>query len=185
MPAPRTDIDRNTVAASVAMRGIRGTAREMGLPVATVQDIAKAGGVVVPGALTRTVTERTTSVQSVQGANGLHQQPMHALITDEMARLGAKSKLAVAKYAARVLPYAAKTAKLDAEKALTMAGDVKSVVSGAQMANVPGFERQVDDRSSMVVSIALLGLPPEPEPMVEAIDIGGYCTLDPMSDEMF
>jgi hypothetical protein len=161
VPAPRADINRDAVAASVAMVGQRETARRLNVPLGTVQRIAKEAGAVPPRPVMQP-QRRTTAVASVRGTVGT--PPAHVLISDEIQRNGATARLAMSQIAARTLPHVAGMALESPEMALEHAGNVASVVGSAQRANVPGFERQQDQQSATVVNIALLGVPPDQQP---------------------
>jgi hypothetical protein len=163
MPAPRTDIDRDGIAARVALQGVRQTAKATGLAPSTVMDIARAKGVKVPEKAMRLVPVEPERIASARVTSAhASAQPAHKVIQDELSRLGSESRLSAALYAQRTLKYASDVAQDAPEMALADAQNVKAVVGVAQGANVPGFERQSEQSAGTVVNIALLGLPPEP-----------------------
>ncbi len=174
MPVPLA-VDREAVKTHALAHGLADAAKAFGVQYETVRKwssrgewMKDAGAVTVLQELPPTMRPRAVTSVPVSPS---------AAMKDSLERLGAKSKLAVAKYGARVLPHAAKVAKRAPEMALGMAGDVKSVVSSLQTANVPGFEREARDTK---VSINILNMgEPEMLPSVEIIE------HDPMHDPAF
>jgi hypothetical protein len=78
------------------------------------------------------------------------------MISDELARNGATARLAMSQIAARTLPHVAEMACAEPESALARAGDIKSIVGAAQGANVPGFERQREERAGVSLTLNML-----------------------------
>ena len=164
MPAPRTDIDRDGIAASVALHGIRATARMTGEPVGTVQDIARAARVTMPTSAVRTVTQRVTAVRTPTEIGSIQSiRPAHQVITNALAELGKASALAIARRGHLVLESAAERATADPERAMAESGDVLATAKGLQVANVPGFEREQTGGPAVQVNIGIASMLPAPE----------------------
>lgn len=144
MPAPRTDIDESGIAARVALQGIRPTAKATGLPSSTVRDIAKRQGVKVPDQAMRLVpvtppmAPRPHSLASAQ----LSAQPPHAVITDELTRLGSDGRLYAARVGVGVLRHHAGTLEADPEAVSARIDEAVGATKLLQNGNVPGWERQ-------------------------------------------
>ncbi len=160
MPGPRADIDREGIAASVALHGQRETARRTGVPLGTVQRIAIAAGVRTPDPLTRPA-KRITEVSRVDA--GQVGTPAHAVVTDALAGAGADTRLNVALRGQLVTRAALERATIDPERALAESPLIASEVKAQQGANVPGFEREVQ---SAHVAVNILHMPP-PERVIE------------------
>jgi hypothetical protein len=165
MPAPRTDIDVQGVATRIALRGIRGTARDTGLPVATVRDIAKREGVKVPDASTRLVPastqDRVQQRPAYREGDPLSTQPAHSIATDEVSANGARGRLSASRIGATALETIEQGMGAEPEKSLLLLDSALTAGKLLQTGNVPGWERQREQVGTQVVNIALLGVPPE------------------------
>jgi hypothetical protein len=165
MPAPRTDIDEQGVAARIALQGIRPTARALDLPVATVRDIAYRNNVKVPDMATRLVPastqERVQQRPAYREGEALSTQPAHAVLTDEVASKGSRGRLAAARIGCTTLEGIADTVEAEPERGVILVDSALTAAKLMQTSNVPGFERQSDQAPAQVlVQVGLLAVAP-------------------------
>lgn len=153
MGALRTDINREAVCASVAVKGYRQTAREFHIPHQTVESIAKAAGV-RPGKAAVQIahaqserSDRTAAIQTPSDARP-SERPAHTVVTQYALDLAQRSQLALLERNALVLEYGAKIAKSQPGKALAQTQDILGTARAAAIIQTPGFRPEGEARSA-------------------------------------